>query len=149
MLDAAPPRARWDEPAKVPCTTSNVVPALTGIWIPIGIVAAIYGLGRINAGETEKGRGPFILGLGLVIGGGIGMERGFSLTRECRAYVAHKPVAAPIPSPVSTGQVPPPSPDANDVDEPVGPGCEKDTDCKGDRICDAGQCIEPINPTPE
>lgn len=23
------------------------------------------------------------------------------------------------------------------------PGCGKDTDCKGDRICDHGQCVEP------
>jgi hypothetical protein len=24
-----------------------------------------------------------------------------------------------------------------------GPGCEKDTDCKGDRICEAGECVSP------
>lgn len=26
-------------------------------------------------------------------------------------------------------------------------GCEKDTDCKGDRICDQGECKEPVAPT--
>lgn len=27
-------------------------------------------------------------------------------------------------------------------------GCTKDTDCKGDRICEAGQCVSPPAPTP-
>ncbi len=28
-------------------------------------------------------------------------------------------------------------------------GCVKDTDCKGERICDAGKCVGGANTTPE
>ena len=34
-----------------------------------------------------------------------------------------------------------PSPDASSL-----PGCTKDTDCKGDRICEDGRCVEPVAP---
>src|SRR5438876_1212788 len=27
-------------------------------------------------------------------------------------------------------------------------GCTKDTDCKGDRVCDAGKCVSPPDATP-
>lgn len=30
-----------------------------------------------------------------------------------------------------------------DAAAPAGPQCGKDTDCKGDRVCDAGKCVSP------
>jgi hypothetical protein len=32
---------------------------------------------------------------------------------------------------------------ANDVSHPPGVGCVKDTDCKGDRVCANGMCVDP------
>ncbi len=31
---------------------------------------------------------------------------------------------------------------------PAAIGCAKDTDCKGDRICESGRCVEPVRPAP-
>lgn len=43
---------------------------------------------------------------------------------------------APANPPASETAPPPPS-------EPATAGCTKDTDCKGDRICEAGRCVAP------
>ncbi len=44
-----------------------------------------------------------------------------------------------------TGQAPPPGLPASPPRLPAsGPGgCEKDTDCKGDRVCEYGRCVNP------
>ncbi len=47
-------------------------------------------------------------------------------------------------APVATAPVPPPAPTAA---APAGPGCTNDMDCKGDRICENGQCVSPPSPT--
>jgi hypothetical protein len=47
-------------------------------------------------------------------------------------------------APVATAPVPPPAPEAA---PPAGPGCTNDMDCKGDRICENGQCVSPPSPT--
>lgn len=31
---------------------------------------------------------------------------------------------------------------------PVAPGCSKDTDCKGERVCNDGRCVEPVVAAP-
>lgn len=49
---------------------------------------------------------------------------------------APPPVASAPPPPAPSP--PPPSPAA-----PTAPGCVRDTDCKGERICRDGQCAEP------
>ena len=63
--------------------------------------------------------------------------------------------AAELPAPPAPPPTPPPAtdPDAgappSDADggaappAPSGDGCVKDTDCKGDRICEAGRCVSP------
>jgi len=59
---------------------------------------------------------------------------------------------APLPAPEAPGpyapQLPPSSPPAVAPTPawqaaPALPGCGKDTDCKGDRICDGGRCVTP------
>lgn len=40
-------------------------------------------------------------------------------------------------------EIKPPKVDAPPAPKPEPTGCSKDTDCKGDRVCDGGQCIEP------
>jgi hypothetical protein len=44
---------------------------------------------------------------------------------------ASAPVLAPAPAPAQTMPAPAPG------------GCVKDTDCKGDRICESGKCVKP------
>ena len=54
-------------------------------------------------------------------------DRGFSTTVDVRG-VAYR---CPLPGEETVKPLPTPG------------GCKKDTDCKGDRICDAGVCTEP------
>ena len=42
---------------------------------------------------------------------------------------------------MAASQAPPPA-----RPSPSPPGCTKDTDCKGDRVCNAGACVEPPAP---
>ncbi len=51
------------------------------------------------------------------------------------AAVPQPPTAPVAPAPVSAT----PSP----TQAPALPGCGKDTDCKGDRICESGKCVDP------
>jgi TolB protein len=57
------------------------------------------------------------------------------------------PVVAPSPStPLNPA---PPAPEASTNSAPPGApasGCTKDTDCKGDRICEKGNCVSPAAP---
>lgn len=58
---------------------------------------------------------------------------------------ASKPIAAPKP-PEPVVSTPTPSASPPSVAPSAGPapaGCTKDTDCKADRVCDAGRCVEP------
>jgi hypothetical protein len=48
------------------------------------------------------------------------------------------------PSPPPAALQPPATPPAEPATEPAAPsGCGKDTDCKGDRVCEAGKCVDP------
>lgn len=51
------------------------------------------------------------------------------------------PLPAPLPTPTWS---PPPPPEA-----PLPAACAKDTDCKGDRVCNRGECVEPKPKQPE
>lgn len=51
-----------------------------------------------------------------------------------------EPAPAPVPAPPPPSAAPPPAPEA--PSSPA-PGCGKDTDCKGNRICQEGQCVDP------
>ncbi len=53
------------------------------------------------------------------------------------------PSPAPAPSSPGTAAPPPPPPGAPAGPAPPIGGCTKDTDCKGERICEKGQCTEP------
>jgi Cys-rich repeat protein len=50
------------------------------------------------------------------------------------------PVVAPTPAPA-------PAPALEPTNSQMLGGCGKDSDCKGDRICDHGQCVEPTSRT--
>ncbi|MFT7622070.1 MAG: hypothetical protein ACI9WU_001237 [Myxococcota bacterium] len=68
------------------------------------------------------------------------------------SQAAPAPPAAPAqpadPPPAEPAPVePPPAPEPPPA-APAPSGCTKDTDCKGDRICDAGKCVSPKTTTP-
>jgi len=54
------------------------------------------------------------------------------------------PVTPPAPVPGVIAPFPPPTGPSKVPDTAPSPaGCTKDTDCKGDRVCDLGRCAEP------
>ena len=54
-------------------------------------------------------------------------------TSDSRKEPAPAPALAPAPAPAPAPEMPAPGPG----------GCLKDTDCKGDRICESGRCVKP------
>lgn len=64
-----------------------------------------------------------------------------------RPYPGWTPAGAappPTPPPALPGPAVPPAPPGSQVGPtPTAPGCGKDTDCKGDRICEKGECVDP------
>jgi Tol biopolymer transport system component len=58
------------------------------------------------------------------------------------AGLSSPPLGAP-PSPEHPAAAPAPRPAATHAPTPGAPGCAKDTDCKGDRVCEHGLCIAP------
>lgn len=70
-----------------------------------------------------------------------------------RAPAAELPLP-PVPAPPPPTPPPPPAdqdagPPGTDADggaappPPAADGCTKDTDCKGDRVCESGRCVSP------
>ena len=94
-----------------------------------GFAAQRAGQARSEAEMRDKARR---LGADVVLvqsssGGFFGAESvGEAYQCEGRARETRKE-AAPRPSRPSSGQG----------------GCEKDTDCKGDRVCESGKCVSP------
>ena len=66
--------------------------------------------------------------------------------RESEATILNN-VAAELakapPAPAPEAAPPPPAPEPSPAAPPPAAGCGKDTDCKGDRICVKGECVEP------
>ena len=56
-----------------------------------------------------------------------------------RAYRCEA-LASPPPAALQAPATPPAEPG---IEPPAAPGCSKDADCKGDRICEAGACVDP------
>jgi hypothetical protein len=59
---------------------------------------------------------------------------------RCEALASPPPAALQAPA-----TTPPAEPG---IEPPAAPGCSKDVDCKGDRICEAGACVNPRPSTP-
>jgi TolB protein len=70
-------------------------------------------------------------------------------TPEATASATAAPAPAPAASaPASAGPAAAPAPTHGGAAPAAGGGCTKDTDCKGDRVCENGHCIAPSAPAP-
>ncbi len=62
---------------------------------------------------------------------------------ECTSPPTSAPSSTPTPAPppLDTTGAPPVAPAPATAPPPAALGCAKDADCKGDRVCEAGQCV--------
>ncbi len=126
------------------CTSSVAAPVLDTIWASLNGIGAAVALGRSD--QDYAGRSPdrgTTIGVGLawLAVSGASAIYGFKHTQTCRAakedlytrLSQQQPLAPPGPGiaiPVSS----------------VAGTCQKDTDCKGTRICEGGACVDPKPP---
>lgn len=147
----------------IDCTTSRAAPVLDTICVGYFIANGIYlasvqecpaGFGQSCVSSSTK-TGGLLLSAGLGVLCGISAASGYGYASRCdekkdlnalcitgdqRACQQLRPGWVPTtaaPSRVTSG---PPA--------DVGPGCAKDTDCKGDRICVSGACVSPSPAAP-
>jgi Tol biopolymer transport system component len=67
--------------------------------------------------------------------------------KSAAAAPTEAPPPPPPPPPPSSSAAAPPAPThPGPAAPPSGGGCTKDTDCKGDRVCDHGSCVSPSAP---
>jgi hypothetical protein len=86
-----------------------------------------------RSGGEARGWRAHAAALGLVAGAaGV-----LAILLACASTPAmQKQAAPPVPPP-------PPAATPSEPAAPKGAGCSKDMDCKGDRICDKGECVSP------
>jgi hypothetical protein len=119
--------------------------------VPLGRVTGSSSFGGISAQQLGKERAEEEmrgkagrLGADVVLvqssqGGFFGAESvGDAYRCLGRAPAAAAAVTAPQSVPAAS-----PVPPAPPAPAPRAGGCEKDTDCKGDRICESGKCVKP------
>lgn len=156
-----PPHVVAAPNAPVDCTTSRAAPVLDTICSSYFVVNGIYLIAVKDcadafAGETcassgTKAGGAVLSGaLALVCGlsaasgyGDAGRcekikdDNALCIAGDVNACRVLRPGWMPPDRRPPPAAAPPPAPS-----EPV-PGCSKDTDCKGNRICERGACVEP------
>src|SRR5437763_6160423 len=120
------------------CTSSVAAPVLDGVWAGLNLAGALAAAGA----NEHNWSGPYdttttvIVGVGWAIVSGASAAYGFAQTNACRQ--AKDELYARLSS-----QQPRRSASAALPLEPIGGGCDKDTDCKGERICERHQCVFP------
>jgi hypothetical protein len=120
------------------CTTSVAAPVLDTVWGGLNLVGALSAAGA----NEHNWSGPadpattVIVGVGWAIVSGVSAAYGFAHTKACRE--AKDDLYARL----SRQQPPGYATNAGPI-ESVGPGCQNDVDCKGERICERHQCVFP------
>jgi len=131
--------------------------------VPLGRVtgSSAYGgisgqqLGKVRA-EAEVREKARRLGADVVLvesshGGFWGADSvgdAYNCAGRAAAPYAPAPAGYPSAAPLTSGAPALAAPGAGGEQAPAAPGraaagCEKDTDCKGDRICELGKCVKP------
>lgn len=124
------------------CTTSVAAPVLDAVWGGLnlaGALAAAGGNDRSWSGPSDRGT-TFIVGMGWAVISGVAAGYGFVHTSACRQAKdeLYARLSSQQPRKYAAGVMP---------NEPAGVGCEKDVDCKGERICERHQCVYPGAPS--
>ena len=143
------------------CTTSRAAPVLDTICVGYFLANGIYlatvadcssaGFGQ-RCVESGTKTGGILLSAALGVLCGISAASGYGSAARCeekkdlnalcitgdqRACERLRPGWVPAATSPSGATSPP---------APAGPGCTKDTDCKGERICVSGTCVSPSPP---
>jgi hypothetical protein len=162
------------EPVPVPtypvdCTSSVAAPVLDSICSGYFVLNAIALAGMKtcdsnpydpNCIASSTKSGGILLSAGLAVLCGVSAGSGFGYASKCEgiknlnamcitgneasckklnpAWVA--PLKLPAPTPAAA--------DPTGAAPAAGPGCSRDTDCKGERICVQGSCVEPAAKAP-
>ncbi len=151
------------------CTSNKIAPGLDLLWGLGGLVGGAVAL------STWKSRTGKIVGAADLIGGAMFLASsayGFSKTSECAKALdaadereaarvrgdkpgpstAAKPTPPPTASPAAGHAPQAATPNAEPQPTSAPLGCQYDTQCKGDRICHEGRCVDPDRapaPAPE
>jgi hypothetical protein len=125
------------------CTSSVTTPVLDTIWAGlngIGAAVALSQSDRDYAGRTPD-RGTTIgVGLAWLAVSGASAIYGFTQTRACRS------AKDDLYTRLSEQRLPEPGPGIAIPASAITGACQKDTDCKGTRICEANVCVDPKPP---
>ncbi len=125
------------------CTSSVVAPVLDTIWAGLNGLGAAVALGQSDrdyAGRTPD-RGTTIgVGLAWLAVSGASAIYGFTQTQTCRRAKEDLYTRLSQQAPPESG------PGIAIPASAVTSACQKDTDCKGARICEAGACVDPKPP---
>jgi hypothetical protein len=159
----------------IDCSTTIAPPVLdslcAGYFVLNGVVlAGLKDCASASYGEScaasNTKTGGILLSAGLAVLCGVSAGAGFGDASRCQSLKEQNALCMSgvtsacqklnqgwAPHPLPTPQGPPPP--AWSPPEPPLPapdparGCAKDTDCKGDRVCNKGECTEPRPPLPE
>lgn len=150
----------------VDCTTSRAAPVLdticSGYFVVNGIVLlAVKDCANASFGEncanSSTKTGGALLSAGLAVVCGVSAASGYGNAARCEQIKdsnlmcmsgdvsACRRLKADWTPPGGwqpIGSFPPQAPAGPEPPVPV-PGCARDTDCKGDRICEQGVCVAP------
>lgn len=150
----------------ISCTTSNAAPVLDSIC------TGYFVLNTALVASRDYGGGAVLLSGGLGLLCALSAGSGFGATRDCRAAKDANALcmtgseaacrqlnpawstrsqrdsdASPeFRPPIRSGVAPAEVWQAPAAGAPAParlPGCSKDTDCKGERVCEQGTCVEP------
>src|SRR2546426_1812540 len=139
FIERAP--ANHQQMAAFDCTSNVAAPVLDAIWGGLNLVGGLSAAGgsdRSWNGPADRGT-TMVVGLGWAAISAASAAYGFVHTNACRQ--AKDELYARLSSPQSRTYAA--SAMTTMPIESTGGGCEKDLDCKGERICERHQCVFP------
>jgi hypothetical protein len=131
------------------CTSSKAAPILDTIGAGLGGASTVYVLSTDSAGvHAPPSHAAYIaLGLGITALYTASAVYGYSHTSEC-AHAQDELQERLELEPRGPAGWPAPYPSRMQLQAPFAPTrCAYDTQCKGDRICERGQCVGPNAPS--
>jgi hypothetical protein len=137
FVERAP--ANHQQMAAFDCTSNVAAPVLDALWGGLNLVGgltAARGSDSTWNGPADRGT-TMVVGLGWAAISAASAAYGFVHTNACRQAKdeLYARLSSPQPRRYAAG--------AATTIESAGGGCEKDIDCKGERICEQHQCVFP------
>jgi hypothetical protein len=149
----------------VECTTSRAAPVLDAICAGYFVANGIYWAGQTNCADASFGEScaegstkstGILLSAGLAALCAVSAGSGFGTATRCEVVKGYNALCItgdeagckklnsswtpPMKLPAAPAVSAPAAPAA---EAPAGAGCVKDVDCKGDRVCERGACVDP------